>query len=178
MSSHFRKIGAAVAMLVLAVFGVAACAAPSPAGSAAPAEVAVDLAAEEQVLAEVGYEAEIAPAPTPSASPDDRRAGWRKRAAARALLRRNTLHGEAVVQTKDGTKTVVVQRGTVTAITDTTVSIKSTDGFALTWTFADKLRVVEHRKAVQPDAIKPGDEIGVAGRKEGDRTLARLIIKR
>jgi len=138
------------------------------------------------VLAEVGFEEQLAPEPSasPTAGPDGKRrpgdpkAGWRKRHAARVLLRGNTLHGEAVVQTKEGTKTVVVQRGTVTAITDTSVTLKSTDGFTLTWTYGDKLHVVEHRTSVKADAIKVGDEIGVAGARDGDRTLARLIVKR
>ena len=61
------------------------------------------------------------------------------------------LHGEAVVKTKDGgTKTVAVQRGEVTAIDGDSVTVKSTDGFTLTWTFGDELRVVERRTTVRP----------------------------
>jgi hypothetical protein len=92
------------------------------------------------------------------------------------MLRRNTLHGEVVVQTKDGVRTVDVQRGTVTAIDAKTVTVKSADGFTLTWTFGNPLHVVEHRTAVQPSAVKVGTEIGLAGVKDGGVTTARLIV--
>jgi hypothetical protein len=95
--------------------------------------------------------------------------------AIRKYLRKNTLHGDITVQGKDGVKTIVVQRGTVTAVTSTGVSVKSTDGFALTWTFGDKLRLVQDRKAVPTSALKTGQEIGVAGTRDGDVTKARLI---
>jgi len=96
--------------------------------------------------------------------------------AIRKYLRRNTLHGEVAIQTKNnGTKTVVVQRGSITAVTATGVSVKSSDGFALTWTFGDKLRVVQDRRTVESSALKTGAEIGIAGVKDGDASVARLI---
>ncbi|HEY0699901.1 MAG TPA: hypothetical protein VGD43_19085 [Micromonospora sp.] len=168
-------------------------------------QAAVDVAAamgfEGQALAAMGFDTELtepvaAPAPgqTPSTAPSagpstdpsagprdgqrgERGDGWRKRHRARVLLRRNTLHGEVVVQTKDGgTKTIAVQRGTVTAIDDRSMTVKSSDGFTMTWTFGENLRVVERRTTVQPEAVKVGTEIGVAGAKEGDGGVARLIL--
>lgn len=93
------------------------------------------------------------------------------------LLRRNTLHGEAVVKTKDGgTQTVAVQRGEVTAIDGDSMTVKSTDGFTVTWTFGDDLRVVEHRATVRVSDVKVGTTLGVAGAKDGDKGAARLIL--
>lgn len=116
--------------------------------------------------------------PSPDASADPRRGErWRARHAYRVLLRRNTLHGEAVVKTRDGTtKTVVVQRGTVTALTDTSVTVRSADGYTLTWTFGDPLRVIEHRDTIRASDIKVGAEVGVAGAKDGSATVARLVV--
>jgi hypothetical protein len=96
--------------------------------------------------------------------------------ALRKYLRRNTLHGEVTVRGKDGVKTVVVQRGTITAVTTTSVSVRSTDGFALTWTFGAKLRVAQNRKAVPAGMLKTGAQIGVAGTKDGAANTARLIV--
>jgi hypothetical protein len=79
------------------------------------------------------------------------------------------------VQGKDGVKTIVVQRGVVTAVDATTMSVKSTDGFTLTWTFGDKLRVVQDREAAEVAAIRTGAEVGVAGAKDGDKSVARLV---
>ena len=101
--------------------------------------------------------------------PESARAGLRKH------LRKNTLHGEITVQGKDGVRTIVVQRGTVTAVDAKTVTVKSTDGFTQTWTFGDKLRVVQDRKTVEVSALKTGAEIGVAGAKDGDASVARLV---
>nr|WP_221381914.1 hypothetical protein [Actinoplanes polyasparticus] len=87
---------------------------------------------------------------------------------ARAYLRKNTLHGEVVVSGKQGTRTLVVQRGTVTATDDKTLSVKSTDGFTLTWTKGDKLRL--------RGTLKTGAEVGVAGAEDGSATVARLVV--
>jgi hypothetical protein len=148
-----------LALVAVAALGLTAC------GSVAQA---ADLAPEGQALAAVGFqEADIAtPSPSSKANPKPKRK-W---------LRRNTLHGEVVVQTKDGTRTVLVQRGDVTAINDTTMTVKSTDGFSQTWTFGDKLRVVERRATIQPEDVKVGDEVGVAGTKNGDQSLANLVV--
>lgn len=94
----------------------------------------------------------------------------------RGLLRRGTLHGELVMRTRDGIRTVVVQRGEVTSVDSTTISVKSVDGYTLTWTFGPKLRVIERRATVQPSAVRPGVIVAVAGVKEGDTTVARLIL--
>ncbi|HEU4421797.1 MAG TPA: hypothetical protein VFR67_04555 [Pilimelia sp.] len=188
------RAGAVAALLVFGGVGLLGLTACGPAGqsgagtggarsSGVAAGIPAELDAEQQVLAAVGFETQAEPSPdaTPSAGRDrdGERAGPRKRHTARVLLRRNTLHGEAVVQTKDGgTKTILVQRGTITAITDTSVTVKSADGFTQTWTFGDKLHVVEHRTSIKADAIAVGDEIGVAGTRDGDRAVARLIVKR
>ena len=101
-----------------------------------------------------------AAAPTPSASAAPR---GERGAKLRQYLRKNTLHGQVTVQGKDGARTIAVQRGAVTAVTSTGVSVKSTDGFTATWTFGPKVRIVQDRKKVAASALKTGAEIGVAG---------------
>ncbi|WBB78623.1 hypothetical protein O7606_20770 [Micromonospora sp. WMMD882] len=158
-------------------------------------EVVAGMGAEGQALAALGFDpadldVEPVAAPAPAASPTPgggatsseakppKRAGERRRKSpARVLLRRGALHGEAVVRAKDGgTRTVVVQRGEVTAIDGDSVTVKSTDGFTQTWSFGDDLRVVERRATVQPDGVKVGAKVGVAGAKDGDTVVARLLL--
>jgi hypothetical protein len=160
------------------------------AGAEAAVEVASAMGAEGQALAALGFDpADIAPddalvgAAKSSAGPSAGEQGERergdrghKRLQARVLLRKNMLHGEAVVQTRDGTKTIVVQRGTVTAIDGTTITVKSADGYTLTWTFGDRMHVVEHRTSIEAQQIAVGTEVGVAGGRDGDQTIARLIV--
>ncbi|MGA5302388.1 hypothetical protein ACPCHT_20845 [Nucisporomicrobium flavum] len=126
-----------------------------------------DVADETTALRTVALQGEPSAAP---GKPGEHRPG------ARRLLRKNTLHGEVAVQGKDGVRTIVVQRGTVTAADGRTVSVKSSDGFAQTWTLGDKLRVVQDKKKVAVDAVRTGATIGVAGRKDGDAAVARLIV--
>ncbi|MEV4714642.1 hypothetical protein [Micromonospora sp. NPDC049374] len=151
-------------------------------------EVVAAMGAEGQALAALGLDPEeldadpstAAPVePTPSAANKrkERVEEWRKRRAARVLLRKNTLHGDVVVQTKDGgTKTVSVQRGEVTELADDKITVKSTDGFTRTWTFADDLRVIERRKSIASTDIKVGTKLGVAGTMNGEQPQARLIV--
>ncbi|MFB9234510.1 hypothetical protein ACFFWC_02995 [Plantactinospora siamensis] len=200
-----KRFGVVVGAALLAgvgALGLTGCGVPERAtGTAqqAAVDVAAAMGADGQALAAMGFDtAQIAaadpaadpsvtggadpsggPGANPSAGPGkkgQRAQDWRKRHQARVLLRRNTLHGEVVVQTKDGTKTVAVQRGTVTAISDTSMTVKSTDGFTETWTFGPQLKVVERRSTIQPSAVKVGTELGVAGAKDGDKGVARLIV--
>ncbi|WP_200212366.1 hypothetical protein [Micromonospora coerulea] len=186
------------ALLAAAALGLAGC---GPAGLAQDSaretavEVAAAMGAEGQALTALGFDAadlDVDPVAAPAsasaepgaateAGPKDRPGArgqeWRKRHRARVLLRRNTLHGEVVVQTRDGgTKTVAVQRGQVTAIDDKSMTVKSTDGFTMTWTFGDNLRVVERRTTIQSTDLKVGTTVGVAGVKDGDGGVARLVV--
>jgi len=155
------------------LLGLTGCGIAAHTGAASTAaDVSDEAFALQAVGVETGLEADPAPAQSASAAPQTRA---EHRRAIRRYLRKNTLHGEVAVQGRDGSKTIVVQRGTVTAVTSTTVSVKSTDGFALTWTFGDKLRVVQDKKTVPTSALKTGAEIGVAGTKSGGTDSARLI---
>ena len=185
-----RRTVAALVLFVLAgagLLGLAACERPGAPVAAPAADLAADVASagglEEQALAGLGFApaemvfAKPGPAADPSASPGERERGKRHRPLARAMLRGRVLHAEAVVQTDEGVRTLVSQRGTITAIDDDSVTVRSTDGFTLTWAFGDELRVIDRRKTVEPSALAEGVEVGVAGAKDGDRTVARLIVR-
>jgi hypothetical protein len=173
-----KRLGLVVAGGVLAMGLVGCGGGPVQQAGETAVEVAAAMSAEGQALAAMGLDP--SPAATPSASPDQKdpldRKNARERHRARVLLRKNTLHGEAVVQTKEGTKTVAVQRGEVTEIDDSSITVKSTDGYTATWSFASDLHVVRHSTTVQPEEIKAGTEVGVAGAKDGDKFVARLIV--
>lgn len=165
-------------LIAIAVIGLLSLTACGPAAEAAFASP------EQSALAAIGFsEADLVadestPTPGTPGTPGERATtgGPRKLKLAKVALRRNVLHGDAVVQTKDGVITVAVQRGAVTAIDGKTMTVKSADGYTLTWTFGDPIDVIEHRTSVAPSAITVGTEVGVAGPTDGTTSTARLIV--
>jgi hypothetical protein len=58
------------------------------------------------------------------------------------MMGRHVLHGEATVQTKDGTKDVVEQSGVQQgAVSGSTFTVKSSDGFSKTWTLPSDVKI-------------------------------------
>jgi hypothetical protein len=182
-----RVLAGTILAAAIGVTGLAGCAGNGGDLAGTPAGSVVEEYSDEAAdgLEALGFDTDLVAyaAIAPSASPTtpgpkgDRREKRRERVEGlRHRFGKRALHGEFVVQTKDGVKTLVVQRGTVTAITDTSITVKSADGFTLTWTFGDKLRVVERRTTVQPKDVAVGTEVGVSGAKEGDQPVARFIV--
>jgi ABC-type transport system substrate-binding protein len=161
------RIGLAAAVIgLVGLVGLAGCG-----RLAESAQLPADTSPEAVALASMGFDtAGLDPAVAPSDHPVKGRRGLR------VELRKNVLHGETVVQTKNGTQTIEVQRGQVTAVTASSVTIKSTDGFTETWTFGEKFTVVQKRAKVAASAIKSGAQIGIAGTKSGDTSTARLAV--
>jgi len=173
---------ALAAALGTALLGLTAC---------GPAEASEDLTPEASALTALGYSTDDLtlagkvtgdPSPDASASADasankaDRKQARRNALRLRRALARNVEHGEVVVQTKQGDKTIDVQRGTVTAIDDKSVTVKSADGFTQTWVFGTPFHVIEHRSTIQASAVKVGTNVGVAGVKNGATVTANLLV--
>jgi hypothetical protein len=174
----------------VALFGLTGCGRAGGRAATADSQAETsDLGWDAQALQSIGLNTmDLAPAATDPASsagvapsssasgPAGAAGGKRKHRLVRFMFGKSTLHGEAVVKTDDGTKTVVVQRGVVTAIDATSVTVKSSDGFILTWTFGTPITVIERRTQVQPSAIAVGAEVALAGAKSGTSQAARLIV--
>jgi len=167
-----KRLGLVLAGGVLAIGLVGCGSGPAQEASQTAVEVAAAMGVEGQALAALGLDPSPSASATASTDPKDRR----ERRKARVLLRKNVLHGEVVVQTKDGTKTVAVQRGEVTEIDDSSITVKSTDGYTSTWSFATDLHVIRHSATVKPEEIKTGTKVGVAGARDGEKLVARLVV--
>lgn len=182
---RFRTGLAAAALATVATLGLTGCGGDgSDMRQVAMTGAQEAMSVEGQALSALGFDSAdllaAEPVADPSAGPGasdrqgDKRPGHRR---VRVMLRRNTLHGEAVVKTKDGgTKTVVVQRGTITAIDATSITVKSSDGYTQKWALGTPLRVVEHRTTIQPSELAVGRTVGVAGEKTGDTSTAHLVV--
>ena len=126
-----------------------------------------------------------APAATPSATATGsaspgvphRRADGRHRGGLGRIAARRALHGEFVVKGKDGKPvTVDVQRGQVTAVSATSVSLKSEDGFTATYVVNGDTRVRVGREKSAISAIKAGQQAWVVASKSGDTATARILV--
>jgi hypothetical protein len=168
---------ATAALGAAALIGLTAC---------GPGDTSNSLTPEASALTALGFTTDdltvsgklTEPGPGASPSPD---VDHPKKAHPHALRLRRMLaahveHGEVVVQTKDGDKTIDIQRGVVTAIDDKSVTVKSADGFTETWVLGTPLRVIERRSTVQPGAVKVGTKVGVAGIKNGSTVTANLLV--
>jgi hypothetical protein len=75
----------------------------------------------------------------------------------------SVLHGEGIVQTKKGPVRVAMQNGTATAATDTSLTVRSTDGYTKVWTLDKNVKVFDKRHSLQPDALQAGTKVVVGG---------------
>jgi hypothetical protein len=90
-------------------------------------------------------------------------------------LGRHVLHGEAVVQTRNGFVTVDFARGTVSAIDGNSISVTSADGVVTTFAIGPKTKARSAGHVVALGTVHAGDRVGVMGMKKGAAVTARLI---
>jgi hypothetical protein len=107
------------------------------------------------------------------------------------------VHSESVARKADGTfETQLSQRGTVEAVSDTSISVRSEDGYSQAYTVNAETRIM-HVPAPQADGsaaqdddgkrLKPldgaitdiavGDNVRIAGVKNGDTVTAERIVE-
>jgi hypothetical protein len=91
-------------------------------------------------------------------------------------IEHRVLHGEFTVHTKDGNKQVVVARGVVTAISDSSLTIKSDDGVSTTFTLTAGTKYGTRRRPATRADIKVGDHAGAVAVKAGDANQALRVI--
>jgi len=84
-------------------------------------------------------------------------------------------HGEFTTHTKAGDKVLDVQRGTVTAVNGTSITVKSTDGTSATYTTDPATKVRKDKKAAAVNQIAPKDRVQVVATKSGSTVTAQRI---
>src|SRR5690606_16336074 len=141
------------------------------------------------------FAADPSPSPTPSAKPTDRdergdrgerrpfgwgRPGprdWPGEHSARPGARLgHGLHRESTVRPKAGSfRVVTFQRGEITDVSGTALTVKSADGTAWTWTANGDTRVRRNHKDAALKDLAKGDDVRVAGERSGGTRTARLV---
>jgi hypothetical protein len=84
------------------------------------------------------------------------------------------LHGQFVIaKSGGGYQTVDVQRGQVTAVSSSSITVKSTDGFSATYAVAGSTIVDAQRDGI--GSVKDGNQVYVSGTVSGSKATATSI---
>ncbi|MGP4026176.1 DUF5666 domain-containing protein [Actinomadura sp. 3N407] len=133
-------------------------------------------------LAVPAFAADPSPSASPKAEPNHPRRDhpgedrpFRRGHGLRGHLGGHGVHGEATVRRDDGFRLVTWQRGEITALSSTTLTVKSADGVSWTWTANGDTRIRKDREKATIKDLADGDEIRVAGERSGDTRTARFI---
>lgn len=128
-------------------------------------------------VAQLGVASAASPSPGPAATPGPWRQLHRLGGGPLAHLGGRILHGEATVLTPQGkTQVVDFQHGKITAVTASTVTVRSTDGFTATYTVDKTTRIVLNGTAGTLSRLKTGDEVRVFATKSGATATAKAVI--
>ncbi|WP_051468857.1 DUF5666 domain-containing protein [Actinomadura oligospora] len=85
------------------------------------------------------------------------------------------LHGEVTVKDENGAYVLRdVQSGKVTAVSATSLTVRSDDGTGWTWTLNSGTRVGHGEKI---DSIRNGDTVRVEGARSGDTRTAAFVVE-
>jgi hypothetical protein len=112
----------------------------------------------------------------PSASADKAKAKALGRAGWRHALGRRVLHGEVTLQTQEGTRTVVMAYGTVTALSKTAITVKSSDGVETAFTINGDTRFGFRDEPAPSAELKVGEDAFVTGEKSGGGATAKRVV--
>jgi len=87
------------------------------------------------------------------------------------------LHGEATIQKPaGGTATVRFQNGTISDISGSTITVKSTDGFTSTFTVNGTTRITLNGSDGTLSKLAKNDKVRVVGVQNGSATVAKMVL--
>jgi hypothetical protein len=125
-------------------------------------------------------------APTPGASPTagttkpgkpDKADKAKKAKKAKHDLTRRALHGEVTLGAKKQ-RVVDFQRGTVSTVSSSSITVESVDGFSATYVVDAKTKVRQAKEKADIGAVKAGDKVRVVALKDGSTLTATKIADR
>ena len=105
------------------------------------------------------------------------KAGQQAGKKAKRDLARRALHGEVTLGGKKHT-VVDFQRGTVTAVSSTSITVKSADDFSATYVVDPGTKVRHKKDEADIGTVKTGDKVRVVAVKDGSILTATRIADR
>lgn len=155
------------ALATASVTAIALTGGGSAASASPPTMDIVNAAADSAVQTEPAVDPSDPSAPSP-----------RHRARVRGLVGR-ALHGELVVAGKDGkTVDVAVQRGQVTAVSPTSITLRSTDGFSRTYVLTTDSKIHVGKTTSTVADVQTGAQGAVVATKDGAAYDVRRLTLR
>ncbi|MGF7235144.1 MAG: hypothetical protein ACQSGP_09315 [Frankia sp.] len=116
--------------------------------------------------------ASTSPAASASAAPTKTAAAKHPRLA----VARRVVHGEFTAKTKTGYQVFDAQRGTVTAVSPSSITIKSPDGFTATYTVTSATKVHRGRTKVAIASVTVNAKAVVLAKPSGSTPTATQIV--
>jgi hypothetical protein len=157
----------------------------SGSGSAAPpaatANTATGLTGQAAVLNGALSDASLASSASTSARSTPAATQLALRRVRRALVRLRLLggmHGEYTFQTKDGTRTLAFERGTVISVAGLDVTVRAADGTMWTWVLTAASVVRQDGTRTTASAVADGQLVFAGGSVTGATRDALLIVIR
>lgn len=119
--------------------------------------------------------------PTPTRSQDTKKKADKtdeaaKKKAKRDLTRR-ALHGEVTLGGQQH-RVVAFQRGTVTSVSTTSVTVRSADDFSATYVVDATTKVRQAKEKSSIGDVQTGDKVRVVAQKDGSTLTAKRIADR
>lgn len=134
-----------------------------------------------------GGVAEAVSTPTPAPGAGQAAPGAKAAKAAKAAKHKHhgqrleriagrVVHGDVVVKTKDGYRTVVMQRGTVVSVSATSLQLRSADGFTATYALGADTWVRKGHKNGSNSSPAAGDIATVLASRSGSTLTATKVL--
>ncbi len=130
-------------------------------------------------LAAAATTAPASPSTTPKRAAGKHAAGRRPRPLGLAVLANRLQHGQVVIKDKNGSDvTVLLQHGSVTAVSTSSISLRSQDGFTGSYAIASSTRVRIDGTQAALSGVKAGDQAWVTARESGSTATVTLLVDR
>lgn len=134
------------------------------------------------VISQLGVATASSPSPSPSVGGPALRPGFGPGGGPMGLLGGlagggKLLHGEATVEKPGGgTNVVRFQNGTISAITGSTMTVKSTDGFTATYTVDKTSRITLNGADGTLSKLTKNDQVRVLAVQSGSSNVAKMVM--
>jgi hypothetical protein len=154
--------------------GAASSAQPSSGAAGAATSTEAGQPAEAAALSSA-----ITDIAAPSSTPAQRVAQLRRvRRALRRLRLLGGEHGEFTFRTRQGTRTLAFERGTIVSVTGSDVTVRAADNTTWTWVLTSASVVRDDGSRASASALSAGESVFAGGPVTGAAHDARLIVVR